>query len=437
MHSNLGKVLCVVAALLAGTALGLAQGVIRVGIVGPMTYVQGQHQWYGATMAAEEINASGGIRIGGRTYTLELVKIDTNEMLSITDAVSAVERAITVNKVDFLIGGFRTEAVIPMTDVAADYGKIFLIAGAAADEILRGRVDKDYKRYKYLFRVTPLRSSQLARTSFLLLADVIEAFRRELGIDKPKVAIVAEGLSWADAIVGWVQLFAAAPPPVGFGAQVVGTWRPSALATSLTAELSAIEQAGAHIIFTAFSGPAGIPFARDWGRLQIPAAVVGINVEAMRAGFLEATGGFGAYTATVGVYAYDVAITPSTVPFVEAFTARFGELPIYTAGTYDAVKILAQALEQAGSLSADAVIQALEGVDYLSTMGRMVFDELHDVQWGPEYATGIGVQWQNGRLVAFWPREWRPDPANPNYVVGYPGTVPYVIPPWVVAKWKP
>ncbi len=436
MRSSLEKVLCV-AALIILTLGASAQNVIRIGVVGPMTYVQGQHHWYGATMAAEQINAAGGLRVGGRTYTLELVKVDTNEMLNITDAVTAVERAITVNKVDFLVGGFRTEAVIPMTDVAADYGKIFLIAGAASDEILKGRVDKDYKRYKYLFRVTPIRSSQLARLSFLLLADVIDLFRKELKIDKPKVAIVAEGLSWADAIVGWVQLFAAAPPPAGFGAQVVGTWRPSALATSLTPELTSIEKAGAHIIFAVFSGPAGIPFARDWGRLQVPAAVVGVNVEAMRQGFLEATGGFGAYTATVGIYAHDVAITASTVPFINSFVGRFGELPIYTAGTYDAVKILAQAVEKAGSLGADAVIKALEATDYLSTMGRVVFDELHDVKWGPEFATGIGVQWQDGKLLAFWPRQWKPDAANPDLVVSYPGTVPYVIPPWVVAKWKP
>ncbi|MFH1609455.1 MAG: ABC transporter substrate-binding protein [Candidatus Bipolaricaulota bacterium] len=415
-----------------------AQQVIRIGVVGPMAFIQGEHHWRGATLAAEEINAAGGIQAGDKTYRIELVRVDTNEMLSVTDAVSAVERAITASKVDFLVGGFRTEAVFPMTEVAADHRKIFLIAGAAADELLKGRVDKDYARYKYLFRVTPMRSTSLARLSFLILTDVIEVFRAELGIEQPKVAIVAERLDWANAVVTFVELMVNAPLPYGLGAKHVGTWRPSAVATSVTPELTAIERAGTHIIFTALSGPAGVPFGRDWGRLQIPAAVVGVNVEAMSQGWLEATGGFGAYVATVGIYAQGVALTEATVPFVEGFAQRFGGIPLYTAGTYDAIHILANAIRQAGSLQADAVIKALEATDYPATMGRVVFDALHDVTWGLGYATGIGVQWQNGELRAFWPREWRPEPAtSPDLVVGYPGTVPYQIPPWVVQHWRP
>jgi len=424
-------------ALVLGFAAS-AQQVIRIGVVGPMAFIQGTHHWHGATLAAEEINAAGGIQAGDKTYQIELVRVDTNEMLSVSDAVSAVERAITVSKVDFLVGGFRSEAVSPMTEVAADHRKIFLIAGAAADEILKGRVDKDYARYKYLFRITPIRSTYLARLSFLLLADVMQTFRTELGIEQPKVAIVAERLDWPNALVTWVELMANAPLPHGLGGKHVGTWRPSAMATSVTPELTAIERAGAHIVFTALSGPAGVVFGRDWGRLQIPVAVVGVNVEAQSQGWLEATGGFGAYTATAGFHGQGVATTETTVPFVNAFTQRFGEIPIYTAGTYDALYILANAIRQAGSLQADAVIKALEATDFSATVGRIVFDSLHDPMWGPGYATGLGVQWQDGELRAFWPREWRPDPvSSPDLVVGYPGTVPYKIPPWVVQHWRP
>lgn len=424
----------------AGLAFGLgASGqVIRIGVVGPMAYIQGRHHWQGATLAAEEINAAGGITVGGRTYTIELVRVDSNELHPGPDAVSAVERAITAGKVDFLVGGFRTEAMLAMTEVASDYKKIFLIAGAADDGLLRGRVDKNYSRYKYLFRVTPVRSTYLARASFIQLGAVMDAFRRELGIAQPKVAIVAEQAVWAHPIVTFVQLMANTPVAKGgLGGQHVGTWRPSALATSLTAELTALERAGAHIVFTAFSGPAGVVFGRDWGRLQVPVAVVGINVEAQAQGWLEATGGYGAYIATVGIYAAGVAVTPATIPFLTKYQTRFGELPLFTAGTYDAIHILADAIRRANSLGTDDVIQALEATDYTSTIGRVVFDELHDPIWGPEHITGLGVQWLEGALRAFWPREWRPDPAKfPDLVITTPGTVPYVIPPWVKAHWQ-
>lgn len=102
------------------TSLAWAQ-TLRIGVVGPMAFVQGAHTWYGATLAAEEINRAGGIQVGDRRYRIELLRVDTNEMLSVTDAATAVERAITAQRVDFLVGGFRSEAVLAMTEVAADY----------------------------------------------------------------------------------------------------------------------------------------------------------------------------------------------------------------------------------------------------------------------------------------------------------------------------
>jgi branched-chain amino acid transport system substrate-binding protein len=145
------------AALVLGLVLGggsLAQ-VLRIGVVGPMAFVQGEHTWYGATLAAEELNRAGGVLVGNQRYRIELVRVDTNEMTSVTDAATAVERAITAQRVDFLIGGFRSEAVLAMTEVAADYKKPFIITGAALDGILAGRVDRNYERFKYLFRVSP------------------------------------------------------------------------------------------------------------------------------------------------------------------------------------------------------------------------------------------------------------------------------------------
>ena len=38
--------------------------IIKIGVIGPMAFIQGEHLWYGATLAAEEINAMGGIKIG-------------------------------------------------------------------------------------------------------------------------------------------------------------------------------------------------------------------------------------------------------------------------------------------------------------------------------------------------------------------------------------
>jgi len=37
---------------------------IKIGVIGPMQFLQGKGHWNGASMAAEEINAQGGVKVG-------------------------------------------------------------------------------------------------------------------------------------------------------------------------------------------------------------------------------------------------------------------------------------------------------------------------------------------------------------------------------------
>ena len=162
---------------------------IKIGVIGPMQFVQGQGHWNGATMAAEEINAKGGIQVGNKKMKIQLIKADSNEFINITDATNAMERLITRDKVDFIVGGFRTEAVLPMQDIAMEAKKIFIGVGASTVELCN-RVAKDYKTYKYWFRGSPFNSSFLGRTSFIQLGFVAAVLKQSLNIPKIKVAIV-------------------------------------------------------------------------------------------------------------------------------------------------------------------------------------------------------------------------------------------------------
>ncbi|MBI5523188.1 MAG: ABC transporter substrate-binding protein [Desulfarculus sp.] len=400
----------------------LAASPIKIGVLGPMAFTQGEGHWNGATLAAEEINAASGIQVGGEKRTIELVKVDTNEFLSIPDATNATEMAISRHKVDFMVGGFRTEAVQVMQDIAMDAKKIFIGCGAAHPELCT-RVTKDYNRYKYWFRLTPINSTYLGKVDFLLLAMVATEMKKALGLEKLKVAIVAEKAAWADPIVKAAE----ETLPAKMGMEVVGTWRPSPVAKDCTAELAAIQRAGAHIIFTTFSSSVGLTFAKQWGELKVPAANVGINVESQKSGFWGATGGKGEYTVTVNTLAR-VKITDKTIPFYDKYLERFKEAPNYTAGTYDALFLIKEAVEKAGSTDSDKVVTELEKVDSLDTAGRVVFDKSHDITWGPKHITSIGTQWQDGKMLCVWPNGWEG--------VTFEGTVPHKLPPWVIEHWK-
>jgi branched-chain amino acid transport system substrate-binding protein len=408
---------------------------IKIGVIGPMQFVQGKGHWNGATMAAEEINAKGGIQVGNKKMKIQLIKADSNEFINVTDATNAMERLMTQDKVDFVVGGFRTEAVLPMQDIAMEHKKIFIGCGAAHPELCE-RVAKDYKTYKYFFRGTPFNSTYLVRTCFIHVGTVAAVLKQSLNIPKLKVAIAMEKAVWADPMIPACE---ATFPKMGM--EIAGVWRPSPVATDVTAELSAIQRSEANIIFTMFSSSVGIPFARQAGELKIPAIQVGINVEAQKEGFWQATQGMGNYVITDDTYARGVEYNELTKPFVDGYIKRFGEVPTYTADTYTAIVYgLAPTIEQAGTLNSDKILSILENRVYKGPAGTVKYMKnaegkpLHDLTWGPGFLTSIGIQWQDGKIMGVWPNKWKATPEAPE--ITYKGIVPIKLPPWMVEKYK-
>jgi branched-chain amino acid transport system substrate-binding protein len=288
---------------------------------------------------------------------------------------------ITRDKVDFLIGGFRSEAVLAMQEIAADYKKIFLGAGSAHPQ-LGLRVAQDYNRYKYWFRVTPVNSTDLGKTLVGVLGQVAGQIRKDLNTPTPKIALLAEKAIWVEPILK-------ALPPVfqKMQMEVVGTWQPS----------------GANIVFTLLSGPVGITVGRQMGERNMKAVAFGINVEAQKEEFWQAAAGKANFVATLDTYA-EVEMTPKTIPFVQAFKARFGKMPTYNAGTHDAIYLLKEAIEKANSTDVEKLVPVLEGMSFVGAGATIEFDKkTHDPVWAPGKNTGIAVQWQDGKKIAFWP----------------------------------
>jgi branched-chain amino acid transport system substrate-binding protein len=341
-----------------------------------------------------------------------------------------MERLLTNDKVDFIVGGFRTEAVLAMQDIAMDYKKIFIGCGAAHPELCL-RVAKNYDRYKYFFRGTPFNSGFLVRTCFAQMGFVGEALKKAFPGTPIKVAIVAEKAVWVDPMI---EAAKGVIPKMGM--ELVGIWRPSQTATDVTSELSAIQKSGANMIFTTFSASVGITFARQAGELKIPAVQVGINVEAQKDGFWQATKGMGNYVMTLDTYVHGVEYNELTKPFMDTYEKRFKEVPTYTADTYTAIVYgLVPSIEAVGSLDANKIIAHMENREYKGPSGGVKYYKdaqgrhTHDLTWGPGYLTSLGAQWQDGKLVGVWPNKWKMDANSPE--ITYKGIVPYKLPPWM------
>jgi branched-chain amino acid transport system substrate-binding protein len=385
------------AAAAATFAIGAQAQTVKIAILGPMSFVQGENHWAGAEMARDEINKAGGINVGGKRMQVELIRGDTNEIASVPDATNAIERVITRDKVDFLVGGFRSEAVLAMQEVAMDYKKIFLGVGAAHSK-LGLNVEQNYDRYKYWFRVAPTKDVDLARTLFAVMGSIGQQIRTDLKTETPKVAILAEKAVWTEGLIAAAQK--TLPGPLKM--EVVGLWQPSATATDVTAELSAIERSGAHIVFTMLSGPVGISVGRQMGERNMKAVAWGINVEGQKEEFWQAAAGKAQFVSTLDTYS-EVEMTPKTIPFVQAFKQRYKKAPTYTAATYDAIMLLKTVIEQEGTTNADKLVAAIEKIEHVGTGSTASWDKRHDLNWAVGKTAGIAVQWQDGKKVAFWP----------------------------------
>jgi branched-chain amino acid transport system substrate-binding protein len=110
------------------------------------------------TLAIEEINAKGGVNVGGVKRPLEMVVIDTRDLepgVPVSEALLVVEKLILENKADFIMGGpVRSEAALAAMDLLAKYKKVSILTTGVLTPRYHARVAEKYDKYKYCFRVT-------------------------------------------------------------------------------------------------------------------------------------------------------------------------------------------------------------------------------------------------------------------------------------------
>jgi branched-chain amino acid transport system substrate-binding protein len=433
------------ALIIVNGAAAWAADEIRIGVIGPMRFNYGQEQWNGAELAADEVNAKGGIKVGDKRLPIKLFKADSNEFFSIAAAANAMEQLILRDKCQFVMGGLSSEATLAMQDVAMDHKTIFYSCGPAAPELSQ-RVTDNYNRYKYYFRGAPFNSIYLQKGVIHQLRSVTVAMKKQMAIDKFKVALLIEKALWAETMV---KEFESMLPKMGI--EIVGTWRPQPTAKDLTAELKAIEASRCHIILAVINGPACITLGRQYGELKIPAVVMGIISQAGTLKYYEATQGMGDYVMTSTLYTQDLEINELTKPFVDNYFQRYKEIPQYTALTHTIIRYeLLPSIEKAGSLDPEVLIPYLESNISHSPGGVAAFgrDELgrptHELVWGPNFTTGIAAQWQDGKLLPVWPYfkwmspywEFSVEPPAKEHDLSIKGLVRFKIAPWVLEAYK-
>ncbi len=363
---------------------------IRIGLLGDMEDITGDHNWKGALLAAREINEAGGITINSTQYYIGLAAEDTDEANSTLDVSKGINAANRIISYDphFIIGGYRNESVSAYLEPIMDAQIPFLSTGIAANEFCEN-VNNSYDRYKYFFRVMPLNSSSLGG----IIINYIGFLCTNLGITK--VAILREDLAWtvslSEALKTWL---------LSWGLSVVQEIAFPVEATSMDFNTywNTIETSDVQLTIPIVSGSAAIKMLQQYRAVKPKCLIAGIDVLSQLDSFWDDTEGTCQYEIILQAV-YRTAKTSVTIPFWDRFTSTYNMDPLYTGvGSYDAVRLLANVSESINSFNPNDTISELEGFNksnpFIGAGGNLAFTKSHDLFEGYPYSYNLFCQWQ-------------------------------------------
>ena len=365
---------------------------IKIGVIAEVQSIAGAATPGGAQIAADEINAKGGIL--GRK--IQIVTYDNKS--SSADSVRAFQRAVSEDKVSAVIASYISEVVLALEPWAARLKMPLITPGAASNEITKA-IHNDYEKNKYTFHGYLTSAAQ---------AQLVCDAAKDLLVDNLKfksVAIMSEDAAWTKPLdVGYEACLPKA------GLKVVEHVRFSPDTTDFTPIFNQIEAAKPDVMITGISH-VGVQPTVQWKNQQVPIPMFGISSQATNSTFGKDTNDAANGVIYQGVSGTGVAVTPKSLPFAEGFNKKYGNYPSYAGYTaYDEVYYIADAVKRAGSTDADKLVDALEKTDWEGTIGRVQFygkDDpfTHSIKYGKGLITGLMLQWQDGQQVAVWPKE--------------------------------
>ena len=375
---------------------------IIVGAPVPRASAYGQNGERGMILAAEEINAAGGVNVGGVIRPLKLEIIDSRDEepgVPTSEVLLAIEKLILQKKADVIIGGpCMSECGMAAMDTYARYKTIDIVSIGCYTPSWDKKVAENPKKYKHSFR-----ASGSVKWYIKEALDLLQKIKNEHGFNKMFISIddslmCRKAAGIVEKIVkkkGWEI--------VGIDKHPIGT-------TDYSIALSECKKSGAQVLFMWAYSPETSILLKQWADMEVPAIPMGFIGAAEDPGFWKATKGKGAYTIVTLSETGNVPsnVTPKTMEFYNAFEKRWGVPPRSTGcvSAYEALYVLKDAIERAGTLDKDALIVALEKTNLPAVRGTIRFDENHQIIYGYDPKTsvlGCWAQWQDGKRVCVFP----------------------------------
>ena len=392
----------------AGVAFSLALAApawsaeeVRIGVLSPMTGPTakfGQAQKNALTMAAEDVNAAGGIKsLGGAQ--IKLIWGDTRGEAD--TGVTETERLVTKEKAHALIGAFQSGVGLPSSAVAERY---------QVPWVNYGTVDKITERgFKYVFRAHA-HDTIKAKT----LIDGIAHLGAKAGKLETAV-IVAENTEWGKSVSQKQKGFLEAR-----GIKVLMVDNYPFAAPDLT---SMIVKAKGHkpdlLIADSYLGDA-LLITRTMAEHELKPVVYAAGGGGhIQPDFIKGVGGLA--EGLIACVNWDAGVG-NVIPWIakenERHIARFGApFTEDSAAYYQAFYIIMDALERTKTLSSKAIRDAIAATKITDPNNKAMFipyPELSFEESGQNpQSTAFVTQWQGGKLKILYPEAYADPTAKP------------------------
>jgi len=392
------------ASLITGPAAYAAEPIV-IGVPTSLGFLEGKEAHKVVQMAVSEINAKGGLNVGGTKMKLKVVATDLRDAapgVPVPDALRGLEKIILEQKpTAIVVGPFRSEALIAGMDIIAKY-KVPMLGTIAMSPGSEKKLKGDPQKYKYIFR-TCLNAVHLVK----YLAGSMALINKEFGFNK--VYVMHQDVAWARATAGFVKKMyfdKAGWEVLGEEAYPTGT-------SDFSSALMKARAKGAQVIMPIFDMPQSGILVKQWKSMKVPALITGfISPLAGSDAWKTFDGKIGGAMNSIFELgsAIDSPKVPKSIEFYNNYEKSYGKALQAGHGpapAYESVYILAEAIERAGSLDPDAIVAELEKTDRMGVMGRVKYDEGHQAIFGfdpQETAVGTVFQWtEDGKRKIVFP----------------------------------
>jgi len=373
----------------------------KIGVVHPVTgpiAEPGQASRLGAQMAADAVNAAGGIKsMGG--MKLELLLGDTQSKPDV--GRSEAERVINQGA-QMLMGSFDSGSTAAMVPVAQQRRVPFLVDIAAADPITANvakSVKDGQQKVQYVYRNFPTGSS-FGRKAVEYFGEIF----KEAGVSPKRVVLMyCNDLFGQNNAKGFQAAHAAAKPPWEIVDVIPWPEPPQDLSTEVSRAKAAKPDVLAPITRPA-SAQLLLPEIRKQ-RLDIMGIVGPGSPGLYEAGQLAALKEDLDYVMSNLPWANFK--NPRTQKVAEDYLKRSGGKTFDTNSgySYDGIMVIADVLERAKSADGNTIVEAMKKTNYAGGLmqyaGPVIFNEIGD---NPNAVTTM-VQILGQKPVAVWPKE--------------------------------